>query len=325
MLRYFIRLIGLNVLSFALGAGLISAQQRYPDRPVKLIVPAASGSSPDALARLMSTKLSDMWGQPLTVENVVGAGGIIGHDRGAKSKPDGYTLLMGLIGPMSVNSNWGEKLPFDPVADLAPITLLMTLPNILAVHPTVPVNNLIELISYAKQHPNKLHFGHPGPGTSSHLSSEFLNEMAGIVIQGIPYKSSAQMVTDIIGGHIEMIVLPVPQLLPHVRSGALRAIAVTSKQRSAAAPYIPTLDEAGLPGYEVAPWFALYAPAGTSQAVIAKLNADIGKMLAMPEVKAWMDTQAGLAGGGTPQALAAFQAAETEKWKRLTKVLRDKN
>jgi tripartite-type tricarboxylate transporter receptor subunit TctC len=313
------------VTTAALGLTETSAQQRYPDRSVRLIVPAAPGSSPDAMARIMSTKLGEMWGHPLVIENVVGAGGIIGHDRATKSKPDGYTLLMGLIGPMSVSSSLGEKMPFDPKADLAPVSLLLTLPNILVVHPNVPAKNLGELIAHAKQNPGKLRYGFPGPGTSSHLSSELFNEMAGTKVEGISYKASAQMVTDLIGGHVEMMFLPIPQVLQHVRSGALRGIAVSSKQRSSIAPDIPTLDEAGLSGYEVTPWFAMYAPAGTPSAIITKLNADLTKMFAMPEVKAWVDTQAGMAGGGTPEALAAFQASETTKWQTLTKALSQRN
>jgi len=299
--------------------GEAQAQARYPDKPVRMIVPAPPGSGPDSIGRILSAKLGEMWGQSVLVENVVGAGGNLGHDRGAKAPPDGYTMLMGLIGPMSVAPSLGEKMPFDPVKDLAPVTLLIRLANILAVHPSVPVNNLRELIAYAKQNPGKLRYGHPGSGTSNHLSAEQFNMMAGLAISGVPYKASSQMTTDLLGGHIEMMFHNAPVVLPHVRSGALRAIAITGLQRNPAAPEIPSLNEAGVPGYEVSAWYAMYVPTGTPAAIIARLNADIAKVLAMPDVKTWVEAQAGAAGGGSPEALAEFQAAETVKWRTLIK------
>ncbi|MFN0161443.1 MAG: Bug family tripartite tricarboxylate transporter substrate binding protein [Burkholderiales bacterium] len=301
----------------AVATGLAQAQPRFPERPVRMIVPAPPGSGPDALGRILSAKLSEAWGQSVIVENVVGAGGVLGHDRGAKAPPDGHTMLMGLIGPMAVSVSLGEKMPYDPVKDLAPVTLLVKLANILAVHPSVPANNLRELIAYAKQHPGKLRYGHPGSGTSNHLSAEQFNLMAGLKVSGVPYKASSQMTTDLLGGHIEMMFHNAPVVLPHIRSGALRAIAITSAQRDPAAPEIPTLSEAGLPGYEVTPWYAMYAPGGTPPALIARLNADLIRALALPDVKKWIESQAGASGAGTPEALAAFLAAETVKWRTL--------
>ena len=307
------------VLGVAMGGAGDTHAQRYPERAVRMIVPAPPGSGPDAISRILSAKLGEMWGQSVLVENVVGAGGNLGHDRGAKAPPDGYTMLMGLIGPMSVAPSLGEKMPFDPAKDLAPVTLLIRLANILAVHPGVPVNNLRELIAYAKQNPGKLRYGHPGSGTSNHLSAEQFNMMAGLAISGVPYKASSQMTIDLLGGHIEMMFHNAPVVLPHVRSGALRAIAITGLQRNPAAPEIPSLNEAGVPGYEVTAWYAMYVPSGTPAAIIARLNADIAKVLAMPDVKTWVEAQAGAAGGGSPEALAEFQAAETVKWRALIK------
>ena len=298
---------------------LVFAQGRFPDKPVKIIVPAPPASGPDSLARLLATKLGDVWNQPVIIENVVGAGGVIGHDKGAKSAPDGYTILMGLIGPMSVSISLVQKMPYDPVKDLAPITLLGTFANLLVVHPSVPVNNLRELIAYAKQNPGKVRYGHPGSGTSNHLSAEQFNMLAGLKVDGIPYKASSQMTTDLLGGHIEMMFHNAPVVLPHVKSGAMKGIAITSGQRNQSAPEIPTLNEAGLPGYEVTSWYAMYAPSGTPLPIIQKLNSDIARVLALPDVKAWFDTQAAQAGGGSPEALAAFQAAETIKWRTLIK------
>ena len=326
----------MNLLKFACTAMLVAvacagidqahAQSRpeaapwRPDKPVRMIVPAAAGSGPDALSRHLGSKLSEMWGQAVLIENVVGASGLLGHERGARAAPDGYTMLMGLIGPMSVSANLVDKMPFDPVRDLAPVTLLITLPNILAVHPNVPATNLRELIAYAKQNPGKLRYGFPGAGTSNHLSAEQFNTMAGIKTSGVPYKASAQMTTDLLGGHIEMMFHNAPVVLPHIRSGALRGIAITSAQRNAAAPDLPTLNEAGVPGYEVTSWYAMYVPAGTPAPLITRLNADIATVLALPDIAAWIVAQAGVAGGGSPEALAAFQAAEVVKWRLLSKV-----
>ncbi len=315
-------LAGLVCVVAVLGASIGSiadanAQARYPERAVRMIVPAPPGSGPDAIGRILSAKLGEIWAQSVLVENIVGAGGNLGHDRGAKAPPDGYTMLMGLIGPMSVAPSLGEKMPFDPVKDLAPVTLLIRLANILAVHPSVPASNLRELIAYAKQNPSKVRYGHPGSGTSNHLSAEQFNMMAGLNISGVPYKASSQMTTDLLGGHIEMMFHNAPVVLPHVRSGALRAIAITGAQRNPAAPEIPSLSEAGVPGYEVTAWYAMYVPTGTPAAIIARLNADIAKALAMPDVKTWIEAQAGAAGGGSPEALAEFQAAETVKWRTL--------
>jgi tripartite-type tricarboxylate transporter receptor subunit TctC len=228
-------------------------------------------------------------------------------------------MLMGLIGPMSVTVNFGEKMSYDPVKDLAPVTLLITLANVLAVHPSVPAKDLRELIAYAKANPDKLRYGHPGSGTSNHLSAEQFNLMAGVRTQAVPYRASSQMTTDLLGGHIDMMFHNAPVVLPHVKTGALRGLAITSAQRNAAAPDLPTLSEAGVPGYEVTSWYAMYVPAGTPQPIVARLNADIARVLAMPDVKSWIESQAGVAGGGSPEQLAAFQAAETAKWATLVK------
>jgi len=317
---FFQRTLALVLLLTTIFSGsLVFAQGRFPDKPVKIIVPAPPASGPDSLARLLATKLGDVWNQPVIIENVVGAGGVIGHDKGAKSAPDGYTILMGLIGPMSVSISLIQKMPYDPVKDLTPITLLGTFANLLVVHPSVPVNNLRELIAYAKQNPGKVRYGHPGSGTSNHLSAEQFNMLSGLKVEGIPYKASSQMTTDLLGGHIEMMFHNAPVVLPYVKSGAMKGIAITSGQRNQSAPEIPTLNEAGLPGYEVTSWYAMYAPSGTPLPIIQKLNTDIAKVLALPDVKAWFDTQAAQAGGGSPEALAAFQAAETIKWRTLIK------
>lgn len=296
----------------------------FPQKPVKMIIPAPAGSAPDALGRLLAQKLNTAWGHQVVIENVVGAGGDIGTDRGAKASPDGYTMLMGLNGPMSVNKTLNDKLSYDPVRDLAPVTLLMKGPNLLVVNPRVPVNNLQELIAFAKSNPGRLTYGHPGAGTSLHLAAELLSQMAGIQLKAVPYKSSAQMTVDVLGNHIDLIFHNVPVVLPHVKSGALRAIAITSLSRNPNLPSIPTISESGLAGYEITSWQAIYVPVATPKSIIAKMNSDLSRALAEPDVQGWMAANMVTAGGGSPAELAAFQAAETTKWKDLIRTAKIK-
>lgn len=294
--------------------------QAYPSKPVRVIVPAPPGSAPDFLSRLLASKLGDMWGQALVIDNVVGAGGNIGTDRVAKAPADGYTLLFNTIGPIGVNVSLYSKLPFDPVKDFAPITLVAKVANILVVHPGVPVKSVQELISYAKQNPGKLRYGSPGSGTSNHLSAELLKLMAGIDLMHIPYKSSAQMTTDILGGQVEVVFHNAPVLLPHVKSGALRGLGITSATRNASAPELPTIAEAGVPGFEVTAWFGFMAPANTPAAIVNKVHADVVKAMALPDVRERMLVQAAEPIGSTPQEYAAFIATEIVKWAKVVKL-----
>jgi tripartite-type tricarboxylate transporter receptor subunit TctC len=295
-----------------------AAEPAFPTRPVKLMVAAAAGSSPDAIGRMLSNKLTAVWNQPVVVENAPGVGGIIGVERAARQPADGYTLVISTIAAMAVGPSVMDKMPYDPVKDFEHITLLMTLPNLLVVHPAVPATNLQELIAYAKQNPGKLRYGHPGVGTTPHLSAELLNQMAGLKLQGIPYRSSAQMTTDLLAGHYEVLFHNSSVVLPHARGGAARILGITSAERAAALPDIPTVAEAGnLPGFSVNAWWGLHAPAGTPADVVAKVHADVAAALSEPDVKSWIKDQGGTVGGGTPQALRAFQAAETQKWRNL--------
>lgn len=290
----------------------------YPNRTVRVIVPGGAGSGPDILARSLMSKLAELWGQPVVVENVVGAGGNIGHERAAKSAGDGYTLLLGMIGPMAIGpSLQAGKLGFDPVKDLAPITMVSRYPNILAVHPSVPAKTLQELLAYAKANPGKLRYGTPGSGTTPHLSAVMLSTMAGVQLTEVPYKSSAQMTTDAMAGHIDMIFLNPGALLAHVKSGAMRGIAVTSTTRQPYAPELPTMIESGLPGYEVQSWFGLFAPAGTPPEVIAKVNADLLRVLAMPDIRQQYQARGDESFFGTPEQAGSYLRAEIDKWGRL--------
>ena len=311
-MRFFVALF---CALFASGA----AAQAYPAKTVRLIVPAPPGSAPDFLSRLISPKLTDLWGQPIVIDNVLGAGGNIGTDRVAKAPGDGYTLLFNTIGPIGVNISMYKDLPYDPQKDLAPITLVAKVPNVLAVHPSVPVKSVQELIAYARQNPGKLRYGSPGSGTSNHLSAELLKTMTGINMLHIPYKSSAQMTTDLLGGQVELIFHNAPVLLPHVKSGAIRGLGVTSANRQPSAPDLPTIAEAGVPGFEVTAWFGFMAPGTTPPAVISKVHADVVKVLAMPDVRERMLPQAADPIGSTPQEYAAFIAGEITKWAKVVK------
>ena len=314
------------VVTAFMGASLLTpslthAQPRpYPERSVRMVVPAPPGSAPDVLARMVGQKLSEAWGQAVVIDNVVGASGNIGTERVAKAVPDGYTLLFNTIGPIAVNGSlFGAKLSYDPIKDLAPISLVAKMPNLLTVNPGVPVKSLKELIAAAKKAPGKLSYGTAGPGTTQHLSGELLNTLAGIKLVSIPYKSSAQMTTDALGGQIEVLFHNAPVLLPFIKAGTLRPIAVTSATRSAALPDVPTMIEAGVPGFEITAWFGLMAPGGTPQPIIQKIYADVVRIVSMPDVQERILSQASEPVGNRPDEYAAFINAEVIKWRDLIK------
>jgi tripartite-type tricarboxylate transporter receptor subunit TctC len=310
----------LAFLFLALSCACLAARaQDYPSRQVKIIVPGAAGSVPDFVARTIGQRLSDQWKQPVLVENIVGAGGNIGTDRVAKAPADGYTLLLNTIAPIAVNQSLFGKLPYDPVKDLAPITLVVNTANILSVHPSFPAKNLQEIIALAKAQPGKLSYPSGGNGTTQHLSGELLNTMAGVKLVHIPYKSTAQMTTDALGGQIQIIFHNAPVVLPYVRSGALRGIAVTSARRQPYAPELPTMGEAGLPGFEVRAFFGFMAPAGTPPAIVAKLHREIVAIMAVPEVHERFLAQAAEPVGNRPEEYAAFIQAEIAKWAKVVK------
>lgn len=310
----------LPVALLALIALLGNAQaQDYPSRPVKIIVPAAAGSVPDFLARTIGQRLSENWRQPVVIDNIVGAGGNIGTDRAAKAPADGYTLLLNTIAPIAVNQSLMGKLPYDPVKDLAPITQVANTANILAVHPSFPAKSLQDIIRMAKEQPGKLSYPSGGHGTTQHLSGELLNTMAGIKLVHIPYKSTGQMTTDALGGQIQIIFHNAPVLLPHVRSGALRGIAVTSAKRQPYAAELPTMSEAGLPGFEVSAFFGFMAPAGVPRAIITKLHGEIVAIMALPEMRERFLAQAAEPVGNRPEEYAAFIQSEIVKWAKVVK------
>ena len=287
---------------------------------MKIIVPGPAGSAPDAMARLLGNKLSENWGQPVTVENIVGASGNIGTDRVAKAPGDGYTLLYNTIGPIAVNVTlFAGKLPYDPQKDLAPVSLVVKVPNLLTVHPGLPFRSVRDLITAAKRDGGKVRYATAGPGTTQHLSGELLNMLAGLQMTGIPYKSSAQMTTDAIGGQFELMFHNAPVVLPHIKAGSLRALAITSLKRSPSAPDVPTMIEAGVDKFEITAWFGFMAPGTTPPALVQKISTDVARLVASPDVHNRILADASEPVGGTPDEYGSFIRAEIAKWREVVR------
>jgi tripartite-type tricarboxylate transporter receptor subunit TctC len=293
--------------------------QSYPTRPVKLVVPFAPGGSADLVARLIGRALGETWGQQVIVENKGGGSGMIGNDFVAKSAPDGYTLTVGTMGPFSVNPTLFEKMPYDPIRDFAPITLTGIASHVLVANPSVPVHTVGELIALAKQKPGQLTFASSGTGNATHLTFELFKSMAGLDIVHVPYKGGGPAMADLVGGQVSFSFASMPSALPYVKAGRLRAIAVGGSRRSPLFPDVPTVAEAGLPGFVSEDWQGILAPARTPATIVAKLNAELVRMLHMPEM------EARLAGAGfdvkttTPQEFAEFIREDTAKWAKVLK------
>jgi len=313
------RWLGCLAFALALLAPLAFAQAPYPAKPIRLVVPFPPGGTTDILARIVAQKLTEAWGQPVVVDNRPGAGGNIGAELVAKSAPDGYTLLMGTVGTHAINASLYAKLPYDHVKDFAPVILVAGVPNVLVVNPSVPVNSVAELIAYAKANPGKLNFASSGSGTSIHLSGELFRTMAGVQITHVPYKGSAPAIADLVGGQVQLMFDNLPSSLAQIKAGKLRALAVTSDKRAPALPDVPTMAEAGLPGFEASSWFGVLAPAGTPPAIVGKLHAEIAKWLATPDAREKLSAQgANLAGFG-PEEFARYIGSETAKWAKVVK------
>jgi tripartite-type tricarboxylate transporter receptor subunit TctC len=288
----------------------------WPSKPVRIVVTFPPGGAPDTLARLLADKWSAL-GQPVTVDNKPGAGGNIGADIVAKSPADGATLVLGTVGTHAINAALYDKMPYNNLKDFTPISFLASTPNLLVVNKTVPANNVQELVALAKREP--LAFGSSGSGTSIHLSGELFNTLAGVKMQHVPYKGRAQAIPDLLGGRIAMIFDNMPSALPLVKSGELKALGVTSAQRSPAAPDIPTIAEAGLPGFEATSWFALLGPAGMPREVQLRINQEVARVLTLPDVKEKLATLGLDPNPGTPDALMALMQRETAKWAGVVK------
>ena len=292
--------------------------QTYPSKPIRMIVPFAPGGGTDILARIIGQQLADAWGQPVNVENRAGASGNLGTELVARSAPDGHTLVMA-INTHAVNASLYSKLPFDPVKDFTPVILVATTANILVVHPSVPANTVQELIALAKAQPGKLNYASGGSGTTSHLAAELFKTMAGVEMTHVPYKGGGAAYTDLISGQVQLYFVGIPGTVQYLKAGRLRALGVTTPRRSPAAPEVPTIAEAGLPGFSATTWWGILAPAGTPQPVIARIDQEVARILKMPEVRAKLDAQGFEPVASTPESFAAFMRSEVELWGKAVK------
>jgi len=295
------------------------AADPYPSKPVKIIVPYPAGGVADLLPRIVGEKLSQIWKQPVVIENKPGASGNIGMELAVRAEPDGYTLVLAPTGNLTVNPILFPNLPFNPQKDLAPITILASSPNVLVVHPSVPAKTVKELVAYAKANPGKLNYASPGEGSGAHLAGELLNMEAGIQTTHIPYKGLAPAVTDLLAGNVQMMFAGISTVLQHVNSGKLVAIAVASPSRLTPFPNVPTVSESGIPGFDVTSWYGLLAPAGTKGDVIATIRRDIVRVYGDAKVMEKLGELGLIPVGNRPEDFARTIKSETEKWSDIVK------
>jgi len=304
------------VASFGVQAQL-AAGTDYPARPIRILVPSTPGGSVDMLARTVGNHLAERWGQSVVIDNRSGAGGTIAGELAARAAPDGYTLMMGTIAATATNVSLVRKLPYDPLRDFAPITLVAEQPLMLMVHPSVPVRSVEELIQLARAKPGQLTFASAGNGTGGHLSAELFRMMTGVDMVHVPYKGIAPALTDTISGQVTMSFSSLISGAPHVKIGRLRALAVTSARRSAAMPEVPTLAEAGVKGYASSTWYGLLAPRGTPRAIVLRLNTEVVALLKRPDVRERLLADGAEPIGNTPEEFGAFIKAEIERWAKV--------
>lgn len=306
-------------LATALLYSSLAFAQSYPNRPIRWISPWPAGGANDVFSRALAQKLTESLGQPVIVDNKAGAAGTIGSDLAAKAPGDGYTIVMGSSPTHAIAPSMYSALPYDPIRDFVPVTLVAVVPNVLIVHPSVPAKSVTELIAYAKANPGKINFASTGNGTSQHLSAELFKTLTGIDIVHIPYKGTAPALTELLAGTVQMAFENMPALLPHIQAGKLRALAVTPAKRSAVMPDIPTVAEAGVPGYEAAVWFGVLVPAKTPRAIVDKLHEEIMKALETPDLKARMASLGAEVVGLGPDQFANYLTAEIPKWAKVVK------
>jgi tripartite-type tricarboxylate transporter receptor subunit TctC len=312
-------LLGAAVAATAVALPLGAAAQAYPAKPITIVVPFSAGGTTDILARIVGQAMSAELGQSVVIDNRAGAGGNIGAAIAAKAPADGYTLFMGTVGTHAINEALYKKMPFNPAKDFAPLTRVANVPNLLVANPKQPFKTVPELIAYAKAHPGEVNFGSSGSGSSIHLSGELFKSMAKVDMVHVPYKGSAPAVTDLLGNQIAIMFDNMPSAIQHVRAGKLRPIAVTTAKRSPELPDVPTIAEAGVPGYEATSWFGMFAVAGTPKPVLDKLHAALAKVLNQADVKKKIAEQGGEVVVDTPEQFAAFIQAETAKWGKVVK------
>jgi tripartite-type tricarboxylate transporter receptor subunit TctC len=299
-------------------AGAVHAADTYPSRPIRMIVAYPPGGGTDQVGRVMAEQLTVTLGQNVVVDNRGGATGNIGTELAARAVPDGYTLLMGNVAPNAVNVSLFKKLGFDPVKDFAPVSLVAITPNILVAHPSIPVKTIKELIAYAKAKPGTLNFPSAGVGSSSHLAGELLKSLAGISMVHVPFKGGGPALIAVIAGEVQVMFATMPAAMPHVKSGKVKPVAVTTAKRSQAMPELPTIAESGVKGYDASTWYGLLAPARTPQAIVTRLHGDTVKILAGP-TRQRLEAQGFEPDGGTPAEFAAYIKSEIIKWAKVIK------
>jgi tripartite-type tricarboxylate transporter receptor subunit TctC len=296
------------------------AQTAYPARPIRFIVPFTPGGSGDIFARPVAQKMSESMGQQVVVENRPGSGGVIGTEAAAKAPPDGYTMMMGLTANVAVNPALYPKLPYDPLRDFAPVTLIASAPYVLVVPPSLPARNVKDLVALARAKPGDLAYVSLGSGSMGHLSGELLASMAGVKLLHVPYKTLGQALPDLISGQVQLLFLGIASAQPHVRSGKLRAIAVSSSKRSPQMREVPTVAESGVKGFDVTGWYGAFVPAGTPQDIVARLHKEIVRVLAMPDVRERLSGEGAELVGNSPREFDAFVRSELVKWAKVVKL-----
>ena len=293
--------------------------QNYPGKSIRWIAPFPPGGGTDLISRTLAQKLSEAWGQQVLVDNRPGGGGTIGLAVAAKSPADGYNVVLGQLANVGIAPALYSKLPYDPVRDLAPVTLVLSAPLILVAHPSLPANNVRELIALARAKPELITFGSPGNGTTGHLAAEMIKSATGVKMTHIPYKGASPAITDLMGGQIAIYVSTIPPSLPLLKSGRLKALGVTSAKRAPALPDVPTIAESGLPGYEVTNWYGVMVPAGVPKDILGKLHTEIVRILKLPDVQKRFQGEGGTVAPDTPEQFAAFIKSEIAKWGKAVK------
>ena len=297
----------------------LAAAQSYPAKPIKLVVPFPPGGSADIIGRTLAQRLAEQMGQPVVVENRAGASAIIGSEFVAKSAPDGYTLLLGNVGSMTIHPFLYPNLPYDPIKDFAPVTLVGAVTSVVVVTASMPVNSIAELVAWAKANPGKLNFTSSGAGSSTHLTGELLRLRSGISMEHISYKGSAPALLDLVAGNVQLMFENLPSVLPHIKAGRVRALATTAARRSTALPEVPTMIEAGYAGFDMVSWQGVLVPAGTPPEIVARLNAEIVKALQTREVREGYARLGVDVLANTPEQFAAYLRQEQAKWSNIVK------
>ena len=306
-----------GVLMLCLVIIATGAAAQYPSKPIHIVVPSAPGDGSDLTARLISDKLAAALGQPVIVDNKLGAGGVVGTEFAARQPADGYTLIMANAGSHAINAALYSKLSYDPAKDFTAVALVAVSPNMMSINPSLPVKSVGEFIAYAKAHPGEINYASGGNGSSAHLSAELFKSMTGIQLNHVPYKGSTPALTDLIGGQVQVMIGNLPPMLPHAKAGKLRALAVTTLKRYPGLPEVPTVAESGLAGFETVAWFGLFAPAGTPKEIVTRLNREVNAIVAQPDMRERLLGLGMEPALGSPEDYAARQVADIAKWKKV--------